>query len=363
MENIHKYILEADDYVGKNYFNTDDSTFLLVPDDKLNSWYELLKDKIEQSKSCPLNFVARKWSSIDINRYHWVRRICLEQRELELSTVEQLCRVKYCLPYLSPQDLADLPDSSMGGAYLQYMNDAKFYEFDKNPLSPDSDMKWLIRLMRQTHDFYHLVGEFYHYGWEGGYLVYNDPRCFGHDMLVLIEEICIYAFMMGQVRLKEVIPTVADWANNGYGHCAAWLTQAYPIWRDTQDFSRIEHFEFPRFIGDCEKFTYASMKLGQLEAEVCVDDFLNDLHRLLPPLPLDAGLEEREARDMVLESFERGLRSRPLICFEWDRYLANDLNEVRAFLNIPRRKRFRDGSHYLKADLVPDSAPVAMSTR
>lgn len=358
MSDVQKYLLEAEIQVGKNYFNSDKSTFLLVPDSDLEYEYANLRHDLQKNGSDQSHFIARKWSSIAVDKTQPNDNYPLIANSLKLSCIKFLRNNRYLLPDLSPQDLVQFPEKTLGGAYLQYMNDARFYEFDKNPLSPDCDLNWLIRLMRQTHDFYHLVGEFYHYGWEGGYLVYNDPKRFNQDMLVLIEEICIYAFIMGQVRLKEVIPIVADWANHGYGHCASWLNQAYPIWRDTKDFGKVADFAFHRFIGDCEKYTYASMKLDRLEAAICIDDYLDEINRMLPPLAINTSWEEREARDMVLESFERGLRSKPLICFEWDKYLANDLDDIRAFLNIPRRKLFREGSHYLQADVGPDSPPI-----
>ncbi len=252
---------------------------------------------------------------------------------------------------LSPGDLENFPLETLGGAYLQYMCHGGFYEFDKNPMTPDSDLKWFLRLLRQTHDFYHLVTEIYHYSWDGGFIVYNNPKFYERDLLVLSEEMCIYAFIMGQVRLKEVIPIVAQWTNNCLSYSSKWLKDAYQLWLDTQDYEAIKQFDFVNFLSECEKWMYASFKLGCLESEICVDDYLEELHEILEPLPSNATPEEQECREMVLESFERGLRSYPLVCFQWDRYLGNTLKEVRELLRIPRRKLFRDGSYYLDADV------------
>ncbi len=330
-----------------------------MPDADLPSEYEKLRRKIGQQNFTGEDpYIARNWSKTKIVTSSETSRINLTPQNLCLSNLNDLCCDRYLVSYLSPEDLVNFPEHTLGGAFFQYMNDGKFYEFDKNPLNPDSDLKWLIRLLRQTHDFYHLASEVYHYGWKGGYLVYNDPRRYEDDLLVMCEEICIYAFMMGQIRLKEVIPIVVDWANNGYLHCETWLKVAYPIWRDTEDHNKLKDFEFFRFIGDCEKFAYASMKLGQLDTDVCVDEYMEEFYRALQPLPSNARLEEHDFRNMILESFERGLRSKPLICFQWNRYLANDLKEVRDFLNIPRRKLFKTGSHFLKADLLSESEAI-----
>ncbi|MDF0552320.1 Coq4 family protein [Kamptonema sp. UHCC 0994] len=352
IKDIEFYLKEAENYAGKNHFNQDGSTFVLVPASELPLQYEQLRQKLAQKnpQSQPPQ-IPRNWSRIIPQRQNGNESNIPPSQPLCLADINVLCRDRYLVTDLSPDNLAHFPENTLGGAYFQYMNDGRFYEFDKNPMTPDSDIKWLIRLLRQTHDFYHLVTEIYHYDWNGGFLVHNDPQHYTRDMLVLSEEMCIYAFIMGQVRLKAVIPIIAEWANIVIASSEKWLKDAYQLWVDTQNYELVEQFGFANFIGDCEKFMYASFKLGCLDTEICVDEYLEELHQILEPLPSNATSEEREYRDMLLESFERGLRSKPLICCQWDRYLANTLQEVREFLNIPRRKLFKDGSHYLKADL------------
>jgi len=58
-----------------------------------------------------------------------------------LADLNTLCRHRYLVTDLSPNDLAHFPENTLGGAYFQYMNDGKFSEFDKNPMTPDSDVK------------------------------------------------------------------------------------------------------------------------------------------------------------------------------------------------------------------------------
>ena len=352
IKDILFYLKEAESYAGKNHFHPDESTFTLIPASELPLQYEQLRQKLEpQNPQSKPPRIARNWSRIISQIQNGKQSSIPLSQPLCLADINTLCRDRYLVADLSPDDLAHFPENTLGSAYFQYMNDGKFYEFDKNPLTPDSDIKWFMRYLRQTHDFYHLVTEIYHYGWDGGFLIYNNPQHYAQDLLVLCEEMCIYAFIMGQVRLKAVIPIIAEWANTVIASSENWLKDAYPLWLQTQNYQTMEQFGMANFIGDCEKFMYASFKLGCLDSEICVDEYLEELTKVLKPLPSNATPEEREYRDMVLESFERGLQSKPLIGCQWDRYLGNTLQEVREFLNIPRRKLFKDGSHYLKADL------------
>ncbi|NER31254.1 MAG: hypothetical protein F6J89_27460 [Symploca sp. SIO1C4] len=351
-KDIECHLKDAEGYAGKNQFNVDGSNFSLIASSELSLKYEQLRQKlIQQRPQKKVPWIPKNWSNTMLQMGNQDQKNIPTPQSFCLTNLDTLCRDRYLVVDLSPEDLAHFPLDTLGGAYFQYMRHGNFYEFDKNPMTPDSDLKWIIRLLRQTHDFYHLVAEIYHYGWDGGFIIYNDPRYYTRDLLVLSEEVCLYAFTLGQVRLKEAIPIIAEWANRCISHCYEWLKDAYQLLLHTQKFEMVARFNFPTFISDCEKLTYASFKLGCLDTEICVDEYLQELYEVLEPLPSNATLEEQECRDMVLESFERGLRSNPLVCFQWDRYLGNTLQEVREFLNIPRRKLFKDGSHYLDADL------------
>ncbi|NEO84738.1 MAG: hypothetical protein F6J87_10855 [Spirulina sp. SIO3F2] len=359
MKDIDFYLNQATTYAGQNDYNADGSNFSLVPNSEKASYYEELHGKlVQQDFQDKASSMAMNWS---IKNLEVQRQVSIEYKKslsidkfihLCLTDIEILQNERYLVANLSPGGLAHFPKNTLGGAYLQYMCDGKFYEFDKNPLATNSDVEWFIRLLRQTHDFYHLVGEFYHYGWDGGFIVYNDPQCYERDLLVLHEEMYIYAFILGQVHLKSIIPIFAEWVNTSMPHCSRWLTNAYPLWLNTSDYKQSsKNFRFPTFIAECEKWMYASFKLNCLDIEICVDEYLEELYSALQPLPSQATLEEKEYRDSMLESFERGLRSKPLTCFRWDRYLGYPLQEVREFLGIPRRKIFKDSSHYIQADL------------
>ncbi|NEP02135.1 MAG: hypothetical protein F6K58_26465 [Symploca sp. SIO2E9] len=351
-KDIQFYLKEAESYTGKNQFNVDGSNFSLIPSSELSLKYDQLRQHLtQQNPQTKVFWMPRNWSNTIPQVLNGDQKTIPVAQPLCLAKLDTLCRERYLVADLSPEDLADFPFNTLGGAYFQYMCHGKFYEFDKNPMTPDSDMKWIIRLLRQTHDFYHLTSEIYHYDWDGGFVVYNDPQCYKRDLLVLSEEVCLYAFILGQVRLKAVIPIIAEWANQCISYCSKWLKDAYQLSLKTQNFEIVQQFSFPTFISDCEKLTYASFKLDCLDTEICVDEYLEELYEVLEPLRSHATLEEQECRDMVLENFERGLRSAPLVCFQWDRYLSNTLQEVREFLNIPRRKLFKDGSYYLDADL------------
>lgn len=353
MKSLQFYLTEAKSYAGENHFNADGSTFALTPPSELPWQYNQLRQKlVRQNLQNKVVQMPRNWSNAIFEQRTKEPKGIVKPRSLRLENLNTLSRDRYVVPDLLSDHLAHFPLKTLGGAYYQYMCHGKFYEFDKNPMLPDSDIKWLLRLLRQTHDFYHLVTEIYHYGWDGGFVVYDDPQCYKRDLLVLLEEMCIHAFILGQVRLKAVIPIMAEWANSAIFDCSQWLTEAYPLWRRTQSYEIVKkRFRFASFIADCEKWMYASFKLGRLEAQINIDEYLEELDSVLEPLPSTAPLEAQEYREMMLESFERGLRSKPLVCFQWDRYLGNTLRDVREFLNIPRRKRFKDGSHYLDADL------------
>ena len=347
-KDLQFYLKESESHAGQHHLNVDGSTFSLISSSELSSKYDQLRQKLaKQDSQSKLSLIPRNWSTSIPQIPNEEQTPIPVPQPLCLANLGTLCRDRYLVADLSPEDLAYFPINTLGGAYYQYMCHGKFYEFD----TPDSDIKWLIRLHRQTHDFYHLVTEIYHYGWDGGFVVYNNPQCYARDLLVLSEEVCIYAFILGQVRLKAVIPIIAEWANKCISHCSHWLKDGYQLWTDTQNGEIVKQFAFHNFISDCEKFIYASFKLGCLDTEICVNEYLEELDEILEPLPSNATPEEQEYRDMVLESFERGLRTNPLVCFQWDRYLGNTLQEVREFLNIPRRKFFKDGSYYLEADL------------
>lgn len=96
---------------------------------------------------------------------------------------------------------------------------------------------------------------------------------------------------------------------------------------------------------------YQSFQTNGLETEICVEAYLTELQAILFLSPQPHEAIAQEYREMILESFERGLQSKPLICFRWDDYLGHSLQDIRAFLEIPRRRLFRVGSHYLEADL------------
>ena len=353
MNNIEVCLNEADAYVGKHDYNSDGSNFLLISHSELPSHYKQLHQKSRQQDSQDkISSISRNWSIESLGIQHKDSLNVEVSPALCLAEINTLRQTRYLVADLSPKNVAHFPLHTLGGAYFQYMCDGKFYEFDKNPLTPNSDIEWFIRLLRQTHDFYHLVGEFYHYGWDGGFLIYKDPQLYERDLLVLAEEMCLYAFMLGQVRLKAVIPIVADWANTSISHCSKWIVNAYPLWLSTKNYDYVsKQFRFPTFIAECERWMYASFKLGYLDIEICVDEYLEELYAALQPLSSQTTLAEKEYRDTILESFERGLRSKPLVCFQWDRYLSHTLQEVREFLEIPRRRLFKAGSHYIQADL------------
>jgi ubiquinone biosynthesis protein Coq4 len=351
-KDIQFYLKEAESYVGKHFVQPDGSIFVMTPPSELQLKYEQLHQKLKrQNPQGKVPRIAKNWST-EIHQVHdGEQKSIPEPQPLCLADINNLCRDRYLMVDLSPEELAHFPPNTLGGAYVQYMCHGKFYEFDKNPMTPDSDIKWFVHLLRQTHDFYHLVTESYHYGSDGGSVVYNDPQLYARNLLVLSEEMCIYAFIMGQVRLKAVIPIVARWANKCIYYCSKRIKDIYQIWLRTQNNETVEQVGFVNLIADCEKWMYTSFKLGCLDTEICVDEYLEELDEVLESLPSNAISEEQEYRDMVLESFERGLRSKPLVCFQWDRYLGNTLQEVREFLDIPRRKLFKEGSQYLDADL------------
>ncbi|MDJ1185665.1 hypothetical protein [Roseofilum casamattae] len=351
------YLHEAKPYAGKNHIQPDGSDLGMVQPSELLLKYEQIRKNVGQPNDPGrVPKIARKWSATPTTSSTECRTTIPAPQDLRLRKLDILRRDRYLTTHLCPEDLQYFPFDTLGGAFFQYMCHGEFYEFDKNPKEPESEIEWFMHLLRQTHDFYHLVTEIYHYGWDGGYLAY-DPELYLRDRLVLSEEMCIYAFIMGQVRLKAVIPIVAEWAINAIFYSRQWLKDAYSLWLQTQNSKSLEKFGFSHFIGDCEQFMYASFKLGCLEKQVCVDEYLQALDENLQKLaPEKRTVEEREYQDMVLESFERGLRSKPLICFQWECYLSNTLQEVREFLNIPQRKLFKEGSYYLDADLYLQQA-------
>ena len=144
---------------------------------------------------------------------------------------------------------------------------------------------------------------------------------------------------------------MAEWSNTVMTNSSMWVKDAYQLWLQYQNYETI----IQKLGFDCltitEQLIYAAFKIGCIDKEVCVDEYLEELDRILEPLPDDATPEEREYKAMVLENFERGLRSKPLLCVQWERYLGNTLREVREFLHIPKRQLFKNGSHYLEADL------------
>lgn len=354
MENHQKdvqlYLKEAESFAGRPHFHPDGSTFGLTANSELSLKYEQLRDKLVGDESKTTR-IAKNWSTVAIQTKNIDNRIVPRPQPLCLADFYTLCRDRYLVPKLSPEDLAHFPPNTLGGAYFQYMCDGRFYEFDKNPKPPNSESEWLMGLLRQTHDFFHLIAEIYHYGWDGGFLVYNDPKCYKRDLVVFAEEISIYAFILGQCRLKDAIPIVSEWSNTVIKSSSMWVKDGYQIWLHSQNYETVTDQLGVDCITIVEKFMYASFKMGCIDNEISVDEYLEELERILEPLPEDATFEEREYKDIVLESFERGLRSKPLVCVQWERYLGNTLREVREFLNVPKRRLFKEGSHYLEADL------------
>ncbi|MEM9542643.1 MAG: hypothetical protein AAGA60_24525 [Cyanobacteria bacterium P01_E01_bin.42] len=319
------YLREARQFSGRSQINPDGSTFMTVPFSQLRHKFDEMRDKLGIELCLDRRGDRDRWS-------------ISHPQLLTLAKIETLCEERYLLPSFTPQNLAHFPVDSLGGAYAQYRFDAKFYSFDKHPLAPDSDQTWSIRLLRQTHDFYHIVSEIYHYGWDGGYLVLDDPQHDSRDRLVFSEEFCLMAFRLAQSRLIETIPIIAELANSYRRFISKPNLQDIP-------------FILKRYDGLCEEFMYLALKLGLFARDIAIDDYLVHLEQTLIPLPKRASDDEWLFRKMILESFEQGLRAKPLICFQWDRYLGNSLQEVRNFLQISRRTTFKAGTHYLKADL------------
>ncbi|QIZ70922.1 Coq4 family protein [Oxynema aestuarii] len=351
-QNLDWYLKEAEAYAGTASVQPDGSNFSLTPPSQLSLKYDRLRQHLAQIGS-PTT-IAINWSiaSSKISRNGSSSKFVgvPSAQPLTLIDLDRLYREGYLMKKLSPEDLYQFPVHTLGGAYFQYMCRGKFYEFDKNPTIPRSEIEWLFRSIRQTHDFYHLITEIYHYGWDGGFVMYEKPECYERDRLILTEELCLYGFMMGQVRLQAAVPIVAEWIETGLEEARKWLKEAFPLWQKTKNYNSVKKFVFPNFIATCEKFTYASFKLGRLTSKVTVEDYLSDLEGRLTPLSPSATVTEREYRQKMLESFERGLRSYSLLGMKWERYLGNSLQEIREFLNIPRRQHFQSGSHYLDAD-------------
>ncbi|NEO51754.1 MAG: hypothetical protein F6K54_00810 [Okeania sp. SIO3B5] len=183
--------------------------------------------------------IAKNWSTTTIQMRNIENRIVPPPQPLCLTDFHTLCQERYLPPKPSPEDLAHFPPNTLGGAYFQYMCDGKFYEFDKNPTTPNSESEWLMGLLRQTHDFFHLMAEIYHYGWDGGFVVYNDPKSYERDLLVHAEEICIYSFILGQCRLKAAIPIVAEWSNTVMKNGSIWVKDAYQLWLESQNYETV----------------------------------------------------------------------------------------------------------------------------
>ena len=317
------YLKEAQKFSGKSQINPDGSTFMITPFSQLRQKFDEMRHK--------LGIESLEQRS---DRDYWD----VNPQPLALTEIEILCDRRYLMQSFTPQDLAHFPSDTLGGAYAQYRFDAKFYSFDKNPLTVNSDITWLIRLLRQTHDFYHIVSEIYHYGWDGGYLVLDDPQQDSRDRLVFSEEFCLMAFRLAQSRLIETIPIITELASSYRCFVSEPKLQDIP-------------FILRRYDALCEEFMYIALKLGLFSQDISVDRYLEGLKQSLFPLPEGASDDEVIFRKMIIESFEQGLRAKPLICFQWDRYLGNSLQDVRNFLQIPQRKIFKAGTHYLKADL------------
>lgn len=228
-KSVEFYLKEAESFAGKPHFQPDGSTFTLIPNSELPLKYEQLRDKLEGDESKTTR-IAKNWSTATLQMRNTDNRIVSPPQPLCLTDFYTLCQNRYLPPKPSLEDLAHFPPNTLGGAYFQYMCDGKFYEFDKNPATPNSEGEWLMGLLRQTHDFFHLTAEIYHYGWDGGFLVYNNPKSYERDLLVHAEEICIYSFILGQCRLKATIQIVAEWSNNVMKNSSMWVKDAYQLW-------------------------------------------------------------------------------------------------------------------------------------
>ena len=350
---INFFLKETEPYIGKHGYNADGSNFSLVSHSESAKKYSQLEQKFGGLKHTNQSvYIARNWSDLIDNIADSNLSIGKKSSDqnLHLNSLDELSKERYLVAGLSPENLIQYDPNTLGGSYLEYMCDGRFYEFDKKPLVPDSDIKWFLCLMRQTHDFYHLIGEFYHYGWDGGFVAYDNERSYQRDLIVLAEEVCLHAFIMGQTRLENVIPIVAQWCNTSLVHCSKWIRDAHQLWLLNNDYEVIrKQFLFPTFIEDCEKWMYVSFKTNMLEKKFSADEYLKIFYKALKPARKQSALEE-EYRSYIIESFERGVRSKPLICLKWDQYFDKKLQDVRDFLQVPKRKLFRDGSHYLKVD-------------
>ncbi|MEM8642131.1 MAG: hypothetical protein AAGG51_25465 [Cyanobacteria bacterium P01_G01_bin.54] len=352
LDRIDFFLKEAEAYVGTHRCNADGSNFSLILYSEVAEKYSELRQKLKRLNLTHL-YVARNWSSLinNIRDHDSSRSEKNTFQNLYLNSLNELCRERYFVANLSPENLIQFPSNTLGGSYLEYMCDGRFYEFDKQPLASNSDVEWFFRLIGKTHDFYHLVGEFYHYGWDGGFITYENERSHQRDLIVLAEEVCLYAFIMGQTRLNNVIPIVAEWCNTSLIHCSEWIKNARRSWLLDNDYEAIrKQFLFPSFIEDCEKWMYVSFKTNTLARRFCADEYLRAFYKALKPARKQSVLEE-EYRSYIMESFERGVRSKPLVCLKWDQYFDRKLQDVRDFLQVPKRKLFRDGSHYLKVDM------------
>ncbi|MEB3187576.1 MAG: hypothetical protein VKP72_09085 [bacterium] len=249
------------------------------------------------------------------------------------------------LPDLDIDRLARMPEDTLGGAYGRFMQATGYthdvfapldrYRFPASTVPAEgvdlirgnSDLDWVRRWTRQTHDFGHLVSE-YSMMARGFAIPAASDAAAGRHLLqhrqTHLEEMAFRTFWMGQTHHPVSATTVAGWIRD----VPRYFDRIEGL-RAHQDMS----FEV------LEELAHRAIADGTLESTRPLHARMKQIVRDAVPARVDRlPADQRRFIEQMVDAYERGLDARSTLTLRWDRLLERPLDGLKSDLGLaPRR--------------------------
>ena len=264
----------------------------------------------------------------------------------------ELMQKRALLPDLDVDRLARMPEDTLGGAYGRFMKATGYthdvfspldrYRFpastvpDKGVdlISGNSDLDWVRRWTRQTHDFGHLVSE-YSMMAKGFAIPAGTEAAAGKHLVehrqTHLEEMAFRTFWMGQTHHPVSAPTVAKWIRD----VPHYFDRIEGL-RAHQDMS----FEV------LEELAHRAIAEGTLESTRPLHARMKRIVRDAVPANLESlPTDQRRFIEQLVDAYERGLDARSTLTIRWDTLLDRPLDSLKQELGLAPRRVVPPTSH------------------
>ena len=264
----------------------------------------------------------------------------------------ELMQNRALLPDLDVDRLARMPEDTLGGAYGRFMKATGYthdvfapldrYRFpaSKAPaegvdlIQGNSDLDWVRRWTRQTHDFGHLVSE-YSMMAKGFAIPASNDLAAGKHLLehrqTHLEEMAFRTFWMGQTHHPVSATTVAGWIRD----VPRYFDRIEGL-RTHQDMS----FEV------LEELAHRAIAEGTLESTRPMHARMKRIVRDAVPANLESlPTDQRRFIEQMVDAYERGLDARSTLAIRWDTLLDRPLDGLKQELGLAPRRVVPPTSH------------------